>query len=105
MLQFLLGDYIPGYGLPCLSKTVSCEIYQATWTLVSEPNAVMIYCFGRPHYTLLNTVYETVIALRIGKEEQLLVCLLENGREYIFGLGEYLPSRSKVELVGDYLLK
>lgn len=82
MLQFLLADYLTGYGLPSLCKTVTESGIKVIWTLTSHPNTYVLTSSpgGEIVAYVADTCHCDTVAIRV------VVSLLEDGSERIAGV-------------------
>jgi hypothetical protein len=105
MLQFLVADYLAGYGLHSLRKTVTKQI-KITWTLTVTPNT----------YALTSHVPEkashfvdpcrcNAVAIRIDSDNpDVVISLLEDGSERVVGAYRRRFYR-KAGILSDYLIE
>lgn len=105
MLQFLVSDYLIGYDLPSLRKSVIDDVYGAIWTLTSERNT---YEIKRPYdkpFTIVSMRAPCrAVAIRIAVDfYDNVVSLLEDGSEWVSDEIGYLSSKYKVGTTEDYL--
>jgi len=103
MLQFLLTDYLPGYRLPSLRKTVTCHLTNLTCILTSKPNTYVVTSSvlnisGR---VFVDSYHCITLAIRENRHS-LLVGLLEDGTERVVGSRPY---ENPDGTIGDYLIE
>jgi len=104
MLQFLLADYLPGYRLPSLRKTVTVSD-RITWTLTSRPNRyALLYLYiggGATRTTLVDECHCKAVAIRL--YNGYVLSLLEDGSERIVNGGVW-STHDKIEVMREYLI-
>jgi len=105
MLQFLLTDYLTGYRLPSLRKTVTASS-MVIWTLTTQPNR---YTLLYPHVInnirwsseLIDHCCGETIAVRLS--DGIVCSLLEDGSERTVYLSAMESSCDKNEVISKYL--
>jgi len=103
MLQFLLADYLTGYHLPSLRKTVTTT-NRTTWTLSSQPNRYTLTFLGVGDGTITTTLVDkchcNTLAIRLSND--FVFSLLEDGSERRVNVGMESPCDT-VSVMLEYL--
>jgi len=105
MLQFLLADYLPGYRLPSLRKTITTST-MTVWTLTSDPNC---YTLTRRLYGdrmgfsrfLIDKCHCETLAVRLSSNDY-VISLLEDGSERKVNMYA-MPDHGKGDVASGYL--
>jgi len=107
MLQFLLADYLTGYKLPSLRKTLTTLPSRISWTLTSQPNSyalVYLSVEGEPIATgnLVDKCQCDALAIRLSSSNGCVLSLLEDGSERMVNTPT-IPEYDNADLISGYL--
>jgi hypothetical protein len=102
MLQFLLADYLVGYGLPSLRKTVIKRDVKIIWNLTSQSNTYNLTSLkGAPILSVIDTCHCSAVAIRLDSKS-VVISLLEDRSERMINIVG-IPDHGMGIVVSGYL--